>query len=36
MLNSAEYEYFHAYKSQITNNAKLFLTKHSWAWKFLC
>ena len=36
MLNSAEHEIFHANKSQITNNCKFFLAKHSWAWKFLC
>ena len=36
MLNSAEHEIFHANKSQITNNAKFFLAKHNWAWKFLC
>ena len=37
MLSTAEYEIiFHAYKTQITNNAKFFLAKHSWAWKFLC
>ena len=36
MLNSAEHEIFHAYKSQIANNAKFFIAKHSWAWKFLC
>ena len=35
MLNSAEHEIFHADKSQITNNAKLFLAEHNWAWKFL-
>ena len=29
MLNSAEYEIFHANKSQITNNAKFFLAKRS-------
>ena len=29
MLNSAEHEIFHAHKSQITNNAKFFLAKHS-------
>ena len=29
MLNSTEYDIFHANKSQITNNAKLFLAKHS-------
>ena len=29
MLKSAEYENFNANKSQITNNAKLFLAKHS-------
>ena len=36
MLKSTEHEIFHANKSQITNNAKFFLAKHSWAWKFLC
>ena len=36
MLNSAEHEIFPANKSQITNNCKFFLAKHSWAWKFLC
>ena len=29
MLNSTEHETFHANKSQITNNAKFFLAKHS-------
>ena len=29
MLNSAEYEIVYANKSQITNNVKLFLAKHS-------
>ena len=33
ILNSAEQEIFHANKSQITNNAKFFLAKHSWDWK---
>ena len=36
MLNSTEHEIVHANKSQITNNAKFFLAKHIWAWKFLC
>ena len=36
MLNSAEHEFFPANKSQIANNCKFFLAKHSWAWKFLC
>ena len=31
MLNSAEHEIVHANKSQITNNCKFFLAKHSWA-----
>ena len=35
MLNSAEHEFCPAYKSQITNNCKFFLAKHSWAWTFL-
>ena len=29
MLNSTEHEIFHANKSQITNNCKFFLAKHS-------
>ena len=29
MLNTIEHEIFHANKSQITNNAKFFLAKHS-------
>ena len=29
MLNSTEHEIFHTNKSQITNNAKVFLAKHS-------
>ena len=29
MLNSAEHENFHGKNSQITNNAKFFLAKHS-------
>ena len=29
MLNSTEHEMFHANKSQITNNCKFFLAKHS-------
>ena len=36
ILNWAEYEICPANKSQITNNCKLCLAKHSWAWKFLC
>ena len=36
MLDSAEHEICPANKSQITNNCKFFLAKHSWAWKFLC
>ena len=36
MLNSTEQEIFSANKSQITNNCKFFLDKHSWAWNFLC
>ena len=36
VFNSAEHEICPANKSQITNNCKFFLTKHSWAWKFLC
>ena len=36
MLNSSEHEICPANKSQITNNCKFFLVKHSWAWKFLC
>ena len=36
MLNSAEHDIFPANESQITNNCKFFLAKHSWAWKFLC
>ena len=35
MLNSAEHEICSANKSQIINNCKFFLDKHSWAWKFL-
>ena len=35
MLNSAEHEICPANKSQIINNSKFFLAKHSWAWKFL-
>ena len=31
MLNLTEHEIFHANKSQITNNAKFFFAKHSWA-----
>ena len=33
MLSSAEHEICPANKSQITNNCKFFLIKHSWAWK---
>ena len=29
VLNSAEHEFFHANKSQITNNVKFFLAKHN-------
>ena len=36
MLNSAVHEIFHTNKSQITNNAKFFLAKNNWLWKFLC
>ena len=36
MLNSAEHGICHANKSQITNNCKFFLAKHSWVWDFLC
>ena len=36
MLNSAEHEICPAYKSQITNNSKVFPAKHSWARNFLC
>ena len=32
----AEHEFCPTNKSQITNNIKFFLAKHSWAWKFLC
>ena len=34
-LKSAEHDIYPAYKSQITNNSKLFLAKHYWAWNFL-
>ena len=36
MLTSTAHEICPANKSQITNNCKFFLAKHSWAWKFLC
>ena len=36
MLNSTEHEILPADKSQITNNCKFFLAKHSLAWKFFC
>ena len=34
MLNSAKHEICLANKSQITNNCKVFLAIHRWAWKF--
>ena len=36
ILNSAEHKICPATKSQITNNCKIFLAKHSWPWNFLC
>ena len=36
MLISAEHEICPANKSQISNYCKFFLTKHCWAWRFLC
>ena len=36
MLNSAEHEIFPVNKSQVTNNCKFFLAKHSWEWKIFC
>ena len=36
LLNSADHNIYPANNSQITNNFKLFLAKHSWARKFPC